>query len=55
MLTNGYPTLEQVEDAFYHEIVIWHESLPIPRTEEDREVMDAIFDRYHDGISNYNW
>jgi len=48
----SYPTLEQVEDAFFHEIVIWKEDLPLPSNEEEREVLDAIFDRFHDTIKN---
>lgn len=54
-LSDGYPTLEEVASAFPHEIVDWYKSLGPVQSEEDREVMDAIFDRYHDILNNNNW
>lgn len=51
----AYPTLDEVKGAFPHEIEMWHRVLPAPANEEERAVMDAIFERYHDILNNHNW
>lgn len=56
MLTNeDYPGIDDIPQAFPFEIVDWHDGLPAPANEEERAVMDAIFDRYHDILNNNDW
>lgn len=52
-LSDGYPTEEQVNDAFSHEIEEWYRCLPAPRSDEDREVMDLINEKIHDIYTLY--
>jgi len=55
ILRTVYPTKEQVELAYPHELQEWHEQLPIPLTTEERVILDLIFERYHDTLINHNW
>ena len=55
MLSRSYPTLEQVEEAYPHELQQWQDELPIAQSEEDKAVLDRIFERYHDTLNNHNW
>ena len=50
-----YPTRDEVRTAFPFEIQDWHETLPIPKNQEETEVMDLIFERYHDILNNNDW
>jgi hypothetical protein len=50
-----YPTLTEVNEAFPFEVQEWHENLPIPSTEEERAVMDRIFERMHDILNDNDW
>lgn len=50
-----YPTLSEVETAFPFEIQEWHKQLPAPSNQEERAVMDRIFERLHDILNDNDW
>lgn len=50
-----WPTITQVNEAFPFEVEQMHDELPIPSNEEERAVMDRIFERQHDILHNNDW